>query len=154
MPEPGDETAAGPARHGHLRTARADREHVIGVLQAAFVHGMLNRDDLDLRVGRALTARTYADLAAVTADLPAPPAGPPRRPAPARGAGRAPANGGVKAAICTAVAAIMLAAALVTGRALFALVAVCYLMGLLAAGAEVISARRARRARGRRASPR
>jgi len=145
MPEPGDETAAEPAHHGHLRTARADRERVIGTLKTAFVHGLLDRDDLDLRVGRALTARTYADLAAVTADLPAPPGGLAQRPA--RGAARVPANGGVKAAICMAVATTMLAAALVTGRAIFLLVGVFYLMGLLVAAAEVQSQRRARRAR-------
>jgi hypothetical protein len=49
----------------------ADREHVIGTLQAAFVQGRLGRDEFDLRVGQALASRTYADLAALTADLPA-----------------------------------------------------------------------------------
>jgi len=44
---------------------------VIGVLKAAFVQGRLVKDEFDLRVGQALAARTYADLAAVTADLPA-----------------------------------------------------------------------------------
>ena len=44
--------------------------------------GLLDRDEFDLRVGQAFAARTYADLAAVTADLPAGlPAGqPPPRP--------------------------------------------------------------------------
>jgi hypothetical protein len=54
-----------------LRASHADREQVIGTLKAAFVQGMLARDELDLRVGQTLAARTYADLAAVTADLPA-----------------------------------------------------------------------------------
>jgi hypothetical protein len=44
---------------------------VIGVLKAAFVQGRLAKDEFDLRVGQTLAARTYADLAAVTADLPA-----------------------------------------------------------------------------------
>jgi len=35
------------------------------------VHGRLTRDELDARTGQALAARTYADLAALTADLPA-----------------------------------------------------------------------------------
>jgi hypothetical protein len=50
------------------------------------VHGRLTRDELDLRVGRALAARTYADLGALTADIPPAPAAarPARRPAPAR----------------------------------------------------------------------
>jgi hypothetical protein len=32
---------------------------------------MLAKDEFDLRVGQTLAARTYADLAALTADLPA-----------------------------------------------------------------------------------
>ena len=46
---------------------------MIEVLKVAFVHGRLDRDELDLRVGRALAARTYEDLAALTADIPARP---------------------------------------------------------------------------------
>jgi Domain of unknown function (DUF1707) len=70
MAGPGDEIAAGGGR-GHLRASHADREQVIGTLKAAFVQGMLAKDEFDLRVGQAFAARTYADLAAVTADLPA-----------------------------------------------------------------------------------
>lgn len=44
-------------------------ELVIDVLKAAFVQGRLTRDELDARVGRAFTSRTYADLAALTADV-------------------------------------------------------------------------------------
>ena len=67
----------------HLRAAHADREHVIDLLKAAFVQGRLTKDELDARAGQALTARTYAELAALTADLPAgpPAARPPRQPA-------------------------------------------------------------------------
>ena len=71
MAGPGDEIAAGPAGHGHLRASNADREQVIDVLKAAFVQGRLTRDELDLRVGQALQLRTYAEQAAVVADLPA-----------------------------------------------------------------------------------
>jgi hypothetical protein len=67
----GDEIAAGPAGHGRLRASDADREQVIDVLKAAFVQGRLTRDELDLRVGQALKSRTYAEQAAVIADLPA-----------------------------------------------------------------------------------
>jgi hypothetical protein len=67
----GDEIAAGPAGHGHLRASNADREQVIDLLKAAFVQGRLTRDELDLRVGQALKSRTYAEQAAVIADLPA-----------------------------------------------------------------------------------
>jgi hypothetical protein len=67
----GDEIAAGAEGRGHLRASHADREQVVGVLKAAFVQGRLTKDELDLRVGQALTSRTYAELAALTADIPA-----------------------------------------------------------------------------------
>ena len=81
MAGPGDEMAAGAGGRGCLRAAHADREQVIDVLKAAFVQGQLDRDEFDLRVGRALTSRTYADLAALTTDIPArlTSARPPRR---------------------------------------------------------------------------
>lgn len=66
---PGEELEA--AARGRLRASHADREHVIGVLKAAFVQGRLAKDEFDLRVGQTLAAQTYADLAAITADLPA-----------------------------------------------------------------------------------
>ena len=55
---------------GQLRTSRVDREQAIDVLKAAFVAGRLTKDEFDLRVGRVLASRTYADLAALTADVP------------------------------------------------------------------------------------
>ena len=67
----GDEIAAGTGGRGHLRASHADREQVIETLKAAFVHGRLAKDEFDLRVGQTFAARTYAELAAVTADLPA-----------------------------------------------------------------------------------
>ena len=70
MAEPGDELAASAGGRGRLRASHADREQVIEVLKAAFVHERLDRDELDLRVGRALAARTYADLTALTTDIP------------------------------------------------------------------------------------
>jgi DNA-binding PadR family transcriptional regulator len=56
---------------GLARASDADREHVIDMLKAAFVQGRLTRDELDVRVGRALTSRSCAGLAALTADIPA-----------------------------------------------------------------------------------
>jgi len=73
---------------GQLRTSHADREQAIDLLKAAFVEGRLTKDEFDLRVGQAIGSRTYADLAAVTADLPArvtsgmPPAAPVPAPGP------------------------------------------------------------------------
>ena len=69
MAGPGDGLEA--AGRGHLRASHADREQVIGTLKAAFVQGRLTKDEFDLRVGQTLAARTYAELAALTADLPA-----------------------------------------------------------------------------------
>jgi len=77
---PEEGTAAGC---GHLKAAHADREHVIDLLKAAFVQDRLTKDELDARTGQALTARTYAELGVLTADIPAtlPAARPPRQPA-------------------------------------------------------------------------
>jgi hypothetical protein len=63
--------AAGAGGRGRLRASHADRDQVIGTLQAAFVQGMLSKDEFDLRVGQTLASRTWAELTAVTADLPA-----------------------------------------------------------------------------------
>jgi DUF1707 SHOCT-like domain len=52
----------------------ADREQVVQALKDAFVQGRLTRDELDVRAGQALTARTGAELATLTADLPVDPA--------------------------------------------------------------------------------
>ncbi len=68
------------AGYGRLRASHADREHVIDALKTAFADGRLDRDELDARVGQALTARTYAELATVTVPAPAPPHRPARPP--------------------------------------------------------------------------
>jgi hypothetical protein len=57
-----------------MRASHADREQVIDMLKTAFVHGRLAKDELDLRVGQVLASRTYADLGALTADIPTGPA--------------------------------------------------------------------------------
>lgn len=62
---------AGTAGRGHLRASDADREQVIEALKTAFEYGLLSRNDLYVRAGRALASRTYAELAALTADIPA-----------------------------------------------------------------------------------
>jgi hypothetical protein len=66
---PGDEPAA--AGRDRPRAGHADREQVISTLKAAFVQGMLAKDEFDARVSQAFASRTCAELAAVTADLPA-----------------------------------------------------------------------------------
>jgi Domain of unknown function (DUF1707) len=64
-----DDLAA--AARGHLRASRADRERVIAVLKTAFVQDRLAKDEFDHRVGQVLASRTYAQLAELTADIPA-----------------------------------------------------------------------------------
>ena len=111
MTGPEDPAAAGRDR---LRACHADREQVIGTLQAAFVQGRLTRDELDARAGRALAARTYADLDALIADIPADAAAarPERPPAPAR---RWPlAWAAAKAAICLIIAAAAMWVAIIS----------------------------------------
>jgi hypothetical protein len=65
--------AAESQGRSEFRASHADREQVIEVLKAAFVHERLAKDEFDLRVGQAFAARTHAELAAVTAGLPAEP---------------------------------------------------------------------------------
>jgi hypothetical protein len=62
--------AAGATGRGPMRASHADREQVIEALKVAFAHGRLTKDELDARAGRALVARTWAELDAITADIP------------------------------------------------------------------------------------
>jgi hypothetical protein len=61
----------GLAGRGHLRAAQADREQAITVLKTAYAQGRLTKDELEARVGQAFASRTYAELGALTADIPA-----------------------------------------------------------------------------------
>ena len=102
MTGPQDPAAAG---RGRLRAAHADREQAIDTLKAAFVHGQLTMDELDARAGQALAARTYADLAALTAGIaPRPPAASPARP-PAPAGRRPLARAAAKSGVCLIIAA-------------------------------------------------
>ena len=87
---PGDQGAADAAARGRLRASHADREQVINVLKAAFVQGRLAKDELHARVDQTFASRTYAELAAITADLPAGLARPEPVRRPARGEGEQP----------------------------------------------------------------
>jgi hypothetical protein len=70
MAGPGDERP-GAGDRSRLRAAHADREQVIDVVKAAFVQGRLAKDEFDQRIARVFASRTYADLAVLTADIPA-----------------------------------------------------------------------------------
>jgi Domain of unknown function (DUF1707) len=53
-----------------LRASDADREQVVERLGHAAAEGRLLPDELEERMGRALSARTYGELDAIVADLP------------------------------------------------------------------------------------
>ena len=56
-----------------MRAATADRERAVDVLKAGFAEGRLSQEEYNDRMGRAYAARTYGELSALTADLPAGP---------------------------------------------------------------------------------
>jgi Domain of unknown function (DUF4190)/DUF1707 SHOCT-like domain len=60
----------GPAgMRAQMRATDADRERVADLLNRAFTEGRLTKDEHDARLGRALSATTYADLDTCMADL-------------------------------------------------------------------------------------
>jgi len=62
---------ATPAERGALRVSHEDRDQVAEALRVAAGDGRLTSDELDERLEKALSARTYDDLAPLLADLPA-----------------------------------------------------------------------------------
>ena len=68
---PWDPITANAMGRGRLRASDADREQVIDALKAAFVQGLLTKEELSTRAGQALASRTNAELAEITADIPA-----------------------------------------------------------------------------------
>ena len=55
----------------NMRAASADRERAVDVLKAGFAEGRLTQEEYNDRMGQAYAARTYGELMALTADLPA-----------------------------------------------------------------------------------
>ena len=83
-PEPGGELAPRDERElasrdeplpggAELRASHDDRDRAVEVLRVAAGDGRITAEELDERVGAALTARTYGELAALISDLPATP---------------------------------------------------------------------------------
>jgi hypothetical protein len=145
---PSGSRAAADRQRLHLRASHADRERVIEVLKVAFVQGRLTKDELDARAARAFAAKTYADLAGLTADLPAGrvKASPPS------------AKANVKAAVALTITAILIPVVLVAAGFLTSsaglvkmafLMAVLDVMALLVAGAQVLDSRYRKRSGGR-----
>jgi Domain of unknown function (DUF4190)/Domain of unknown function (DUF1707) len=56
-----------------MLAANVDRERAIGVLQGGFAEGRLTKAEHDDRTARVYAARTYGELGALVADLPAGP---------------------------------------------------------------------------------
>jgi hypothetical protein len=145
---PADENTAAVAR-GRLRASHADREHVIGTLKAAFVQGRLTKDELDVRIGQTFASLTYAELARLTADIPAAliAASAPHKAA--RSGAPQPMSNAAKSGISVAIAVVtlVLAGYLTDGQALFVFVPF-YSVTLLVALAQVLESRHQKRSRG------
>ena len=123
-----NEMAADSGR-GRLRASDADREHVVGTLKAAYVHGLVTKDEFDARVSQTFASRTYAELALITADIPAGlAAAPPPRPGPA------PASPAAQANLTPGERAMMGTGLLAALALLVALLAGGFVGGLLALG--------------------
>jgi hypothetical protein len=117
-----------------MRAGHDDREQVIAELKAAFVQGRLDKDELEERAGRAVTSRTYGELAALTADIPDPaPAAPATvGRAAASTPGRTLARGAKRAGICLLAAAALMEGAFLTGN--FLLIVAATFAALAAGG--------------------
>jgi Domain of unknown function (DUF1707) len=142
--KPGTQMAATAAGHARLRASRADRERVVDLLKAAFVQGRLTKDELEARVGQVFASRTYADLAAVTADIPVElvVAQPSARAPAAQARTRMPTNTvvGLVACVTLVINLGFLAAFLIgSGLALFLLVVFALVVMVGAIGAMIVA---------------
>jgi uncharacterized protein DUF1707 len=146
---PGHQRALGEAGLGQMRASHADREQVIDTLKAAFVQGRLTKDELDARAGQAFAARTYADLAALTTDLPSrlPDVKPPRVP---DGPPMSAAKAGKWMIIATAVAVVL---SFLGGAWLFLLLTPFYFMAIALLTAEIAASWEAKRTHHRQLPP-
>lgn len=129
MAETAGGNLAATAGRSHLRASHDDREQVIDTLKAAFVQGRLAKDEFDARISQTLASRTYADLAAVVAGIPAERAaaqqpGPASRP-PVGNAARWAASGLISPAVFAAASV----ADSLPGDSLYVLVAVIVAFG-------------------------
>jgi len=59
------------SERGKMRACDTDRNRVVELLNVAYSEGRLSKDEYDGRLENALSARTYADLDQIVADLPA-----------------------------------------------------------------------------------
>ncbi|MEO3805354.1 DUF1707 domain-containing protein [Nonomuraea sp. B1E8] len=66
----GENQQPAPFRPHQLRVSHDEREAVVERLNTAAAEGRIDFSELEARLDRALNAKTYADLAPLTADLP------------------------------------------------------------------------------------
>lgn len=152
--KPEDQMVAPAAGRSRLRASHADREHVIDMLKAAFVHGRLDKDEFDARVGQAFASRTYAELAAVTSDIPAGQIADQPPVSPARAQGRPLMSHADKARRCVVIALAMMTVAMFApdGPALLLFAPLCLTASIVAA-AQILAAQHEKRSRGGLAGP-
>jgi hypothetical protein len=72
--DPPSGESCGPVPSPGMRASDADRDQVIDVLREAVGDGRLTADEFEERLTAAMASRTFGELAALTADLVAPPA--------------------------------------------------------------------------------
>jgi hypothetical protein len=152
--EPKDQRAVAAAGHSRLRASHADREHVVDTLKAAFVQGRVTKDEFDARVGQAFASRTYAELAAVTADLPVRQIADQWPSNPARAQGRPTMSHAAKARRCVVIAlAMMTVATFAPGGPALLLFAPLCLTALMVAAAQILASQHEKRSRGQLPGP-
>jgi Domain of unknown function (DUF1707)/Domain of unknown function (DUF4190) len=115
----------GPPPYGHpgyfqpsMRASAADRERTLDVLKAAYGEGRLTKEEFDARSARTMAARTYGELTALVADLPAGPVGPPVLYHPPAGyypEPRQPANGLAGGSLVCSVVGLLMPILLIPG---------------------------------------
>jgi hypothetical protein len=137
-----------------MRVSDADRERAVDALKAAYVYGLVTKDEFDERVSQTFTSRTLAELALVTGDIPAGLAAAPATvtPPPVKATPPAGANlgAGGRAVIAAAVLAVLaFVAAFFAGNpaaGVCALVAAgSGVAGLFVAAAQILGSRRGER---------
>ena len=152
--EPEDPMAVAAAGRSRLRASHADRELVIDMLKAAFAHGRVTKDEFDARVGQAFASRTYAELAAVTADIPARQIADQSPSNPAREQGRPTISHAAKARGCVVIAlAMMTVATFAPGGPALLLFAPLCLTALMVAAAQILASLREKSSRRQLAGP-
>lgn len=159
MTDSGEEGPGAAAGRGRIRASRADRERVIELLKVAFVQDRLTQGELDTRVGLALASRTYAELADLTADIPAGPAAAEPGGEPAGTPARTLAKAARRSGICMLVAFALVGVVALTNTE--DLVPVAFFVGIAAViaasgflGYGVVDAWQERRSRGQLPPPR